>query len=393
VFGVFGFVIAKGKIKEFDGLNEEAKNILEQIKQSSIQAKIHEKSTKISAETAKELSNPEAKLTDKNQTEINESGSRIDKIFAEMNKLNSEQKYEEAIVLCNEVIIIAKYEQDNNQLGTGYFYLGYIYGQLKQYKQAINAYKQAIKIKPDNHIAYYNMGVAYGELKQYKQAINAYKQAINIKPDNHIAYYNMGVAYGKLKQYKKAIETYQQVIKINPNYDSAYNNMGVAYGELGEYQSAIKAYRQAININPDDSAYNNMGADYGKLKQYQQAIESYKQAIKIKPDYHNAYINIFETRLITGKPFDVDLAQKFTQFDDELAMMAFDILKTFKNIESNNINKNWQTEFSHKYPNKNFRDWIWKEIETWIKNKEKESDKTELQSALEFFKSFNQSKK
>jgi tetratricopeptide (TPR) repeat protein len=238
------------------------------------------------------------------------------------------------------------------------------------------------------------MGSACLQLKQYQQAINAYQQSIKIKPDYQDAYNNMGIAYGKLKQYKKAIESYQRAININPDDDSAYNNMGVAYGELGEYKSAIKAYQQAIKIKPKHYiAYNNMGNAYGKLKQYQQAIESYKQAIKIKPDYHNAYINMLETQLIIGQEFDVDLVQKFTQFDDELAMMAFDMLKTFKNIENGDINKNWQTEFSHKYTRNNFRDWIWKKIEIWIKNKEKESDKTELQSALEFFKSFNQSKK
>jgi tetratricopeptide (TPR) repeat protein len=42
------------------------------------------------------------------------------------------------------------------------------------------------------------MGVAYNELGKYQKAINAYKEAIKIKPDYHEAYYNMGVAYNEL---------------------------------------------------------------------------------------------------------------------------------------------------------------------------------------------------
>jgi tetratricopeptide (TPR) repeat protein len=41
----------------------------------------------------------------------------------------------------------------------------------------INAYKEAIKIKPDYHEAYDNMGVAYNGLGKYQKAIDAYKEA------------------------------------------------------------------------------------------------------------------------------------------------------------------------------------------------------------------------
>jgi tetratricopeptide (TPR) repeat protein len=41
------------------------------------------------------------------------------------------------------------------------------------YQEAIDAYKEAIKIKPDYHKAYCNMGVAYGELKKPQEAIDA----------------------------------------------------------------------------------------------------------------------------------------------------------------------------------------------------------------------------
>jgi tetratricopeptide (TPR) repeat protein len=48
------------------------------------------------------------------------------------------------------------------------------------------------------------MGVAYNGLGKYQKAIDAYKEAIKIKPDFHMAYYNMGGAYNKLKEYQKA---------------------------------------------------------------------------------------------------------------------------------------------------------------------------------------------
>jgi superkiller protein 3 len=42
-------------------------------------------------------------------------------------------------------------------------------------------------------------------LNEYQEAIDACKEAIKIKPDYHEAYYNKGTVYIKLKEYQKAI--------------------------------------------------------------------------------------------------------------------------------------------------------------------------------------------
>ena len=106
-----------------------------------------------------------------------------------------------------------------------YFNKGYAYGELGQYKEAIEAYKKAISIKPDYADAYNNMGIAYRKLEQYQEAIEAYKQALCIDTDYALAYYNMGIAYGNLEQYQEAIEAYKQTLRIDPDYTKAYNNL------------------------------------------------------------------------------------------------------------------------------------------------------------------------
>jgi tetratricopeptide (TPR) repeat protein len=45
------------------------------------------------------------------------------------------------------------------------------------------------------------MGIAYTELDKFEEAIKAFKQAIKIKPNKGDAYYYMGIAYSKLKKF------------------------------------------------------------------------------------------------------------------------------------------------------------------------------------------------
>ncbi len=64
-------------------------------------------------------------------------------------------------------------------------------------EEAIEEYKQAIRINPDDATAHTNLGVAYGSSGMYKEAIEACKQAIRINPDNAVAHSNLGFVYEK----------------------------------------------------------------------------------------------------------------------------------------------------------------------------------------------------
>ncbi len=72
--------------------------------------------------------------------------------------------------------------------------------------EAIEAYKQAIRINPDDSDSHYNLGYTYGNLGMYEEAIEAWKQAIRIDPDNAAAHVNLGNAYVCLNDRGSALE-------------------------------------------------------------------------------------------------------------------------------------------------------------------------------------------
>jgi tetratricopeptide (TPR) repeat protein len=173
-----------------------------------------------------------------------------------------------------------------NNLGVNYEVLG-------MKKEAIEAYKQAIRIKPDFAGAHDNLGAAYANSGMYKEAIEAFKQAIRIKPDDAEFHNDLGTAYAKSGMYREAIEAYKQAIRIKPDFAEAHFNLGFTYGELGMRKEAIEAYKQSIRIKPDYAEpHNNLGTAYANSGMYKEAIEAYKQSIRIKPDYAEAHNNL-----------------------------------------------------------------------------------------------------
>jgi len=132
-----------------------------------------------------------------------------------------------------------------------YFQIGDCYGGLKSYTKAIEAFKQVIRIDPDDANTHYNLGVAYDQLGFYKDAIEAYKQVIRIDPDHALAHHNMGAAYSKLGNHTKAIEAFKQAIRIDPDYALAHYNLGVTYLLIGDRNSALNEYKILKELDID----------------------------------------------------------------------------------------------------------------------------------------------
>ena len=160
---------------------------------------------------------------------------------------------------------------------------------LKQYDAAINSYKRALEIKPDDADAYNHMGIAQMDNGNLEAAIHSYKQALNIKPDFALAYNNMGIALKNKGDLEAAIHSYKQALNIKPNYAKACRNLGNALKDKGDLEAAIDSYKQAVTLKPDDAeAYFNLGTALSIIGDREAAIANYRQASQIKPDYAQA---------------------------------------------------------------------------------------------------------
>ncbi len=169
---------------------------------------------------------------------------------------------------------------------------GAAYGDLRDYRQAIENYDKAIELNPNCVEAYNNRGFAYDNLGDQRQAIRDFNKAIELDPKNAGAYSNRGLAYGHRGDYRQAIENYDKAIELDPKNAGNYNNRGLAYGHLGDHRQAIRDFDRAIVLDPKYAmGYYNRGEPYFRLGDYRQAIENYDKAIELNPNYAEAYCN------------------------------------------------------------------------------------------------------
>jgi tetratricopeptide (TPR) repeat protein len=71
---------------------------------------------------------------------------------------------------------------------------------------AIRAYKQALRLRPNSVEAYNKLGDAYYYASNFDEAIAAYRQAARLRPDLGEAFYNLGMAYLEIGDRNAALE-------------------------------------------------------------------------------------------------------------------------------------------------------------------------------------------
>jgi tetratricopeptide (TPR) repeat protein len=165
---------------------------------------------------------------------------------------------------------------------------------LDKNKEAIEVFKQAIKINPEMAEAHFQLGIAYGLIEGEKadnQGIEAEKKDANTNTNTSKKGKPAATPATKdsEKAFSDALKTYQKVIAKNPKDDVAQYNIGRCYFKLFKDKEAETALRKATNMNPKSEDYKTeLGAVMINLAKYKEAVGVLKQVLKLNPNNSQA---------------------------------------------------------------------------------------------------------
>lgn len=176
---------------------------------------------------------------------------------------------------------------------SSYLGLGMAYTALGRHKEARNAFQQVIETADDKLYlfhAYQGLAGCLDKLGMYNDAIEAYRQAVNIQPEDHTSYSGLALIYwGRLRKYKEAIEYMKKAIDLEPTEWELHKGLGTCYSAIGLYHEAIDSFNQSLKLKPNEAqTLNSIGLCYYNLGSYDEAIENYEQACKLT-DYKDHF--------------------------------------------------------------------------------------------------------
>jgi predicted O-linked N-acetylglucosamine transferase (SPINDLY family) len=154
---------------------------------------------------------------------------------------------------------------------------------------AIIAYGEAVRVKPDHSEAHNNLGAALQAQGRMAEAIAAYREAVRLQPRYATAWSNLGSAHQGQGDFNDAVAAYREALRLNPDYAMAHYNLGNALRVLGRPDEAIDACRAATRLKPDFAeAYSNLGAVLTEQGQLEEALAAYEDALRLRPQWGSA---------------------------------------------------------------------------------------------------------
>lgn len=152
-----------------------------------------------------------------------------------------------------------------------------------------------------------NEGNEFYRNDQDEQAVEAYRKAIELDPDNGEAYFRLGLALLATTKkeeaeeaFRKSVDVYEKYLRTNSKDAQAYYIMGQALTRVGNlqddrlkapkiYQEAVTALKKAVALEPENAdMYYELGVAYNRLFQYQEAVKAFEKATELDPGNYRA---------------------------------------------------------------------------------------------------------
>jgi cytochrome c-type biogenesis protein CcmH/NrfG len=131
----------------------------------------------------------------------------------------------------------------------------------------IQTLKEIVKKDPKNLPAWVELGNLYFDSDRPREAIEAYRQYLAIKPDNPDVRTDMGIMYRKLGQFDRALEEFRKAAQSDPKHINSRYNIGlVLLHDKQNITAAIKAWEEYLKVDPNSERAQRIRAQIEKMK-------------------------------------------------------------------------------------------------------------------------------
>ncbi|HNX26741.1 MAG TPA: tetratricopeptide repeat protein [Phycisphaerae bacterium] len=180
--------------------------------------------------------------------------------------------------------------------------------------------RAAISSNPYNPSWHFNLGLTLEALDDFKGAIRAFSENVRLDPNDIEGLCRLGVNLGRLGKFDLALKTFQRVQKLDPNYEPGYCNRIIIYTEMGQHEDAEVMFYMAQQLNDAcPLCYFNIGNSLYARKRYEAAIDCWMKCLELDPTQPQAHSRIGDAYWAMGR---LDLA--LNEFQMELDICESD---------------------------------------------------------------------
>jgi tetratricopeptide (TPR) repeat protein len=180
--------------------------------------------------------------------------------------------------------------------------LGTALSELGQFATALDSFQKALDRDPNSGQANLNVGEAIFRLGRRDEALRHHQLALTLLPNSSDAHYKTAVVLASTNRWKESTRLFLRAIELDQKSFFARYAFGVALAAQQRHDEAITQLQQALELNADwAEAHNKLGASLGSTGRIDEAIEHFRRALELRSDFPEARKNLgIAERLKTG---------------------------------------------------------------------------------------------
>ncbi len=94
------------------------------------------------------------------------------------------------------------------------------------------------------------------QLKEdYSQALESYKEAIKLDPNYAVTHNDLGIVYEELNLLHEAEKAYKRAIELDPQYVCPYTNLALIYEINKDFENAARFWRKRITLGDPSGSW------------------------------------------------------------------------------------------------------------------------------------------
>jgi len=188
--------------------------------------------------------------------------------------------------------------------------LAQAYYHAKRYTDAAAVVEIVLQQEPKNSFAWRLKGLIYAEQRRINEAVECFKKAIELNPEDNDARIFLARAYAMNEAtYPEAVAAYREVLKSQPDNVEIRAELARIYSYANNHTMAIEQYEALLQKYPENvQIRTDLVRAYMNSRKYDEAIEHARQILKIEPDNVDSQLLMAEVLTEAGKYDDaIDL--------------------------------------------------------------------------------------
>jgi tetratricopeptide (TPR) repeat protein len=164
-------------------------------------------------------------------------------------------------------------------------------------------YQAALKIHRDHAPSLYRLGVVQTRLKNYPEAVEAWKSYVRVTGGSATAYSNLGFCHDLAGNFDEARRAYEKGIARDPANPTCRVNYGLMLARNGHPADARAQLRQVLT---EPQVHYNLASVFEAQGKQEEARQAYARALEIDPAFTDARIRLARLKATPAAPVALD---------------------------------------------------------------------------------------